>query len=286
MGKSCVRTLFKIGAHIVFGDIDEASSQNLITELQNAHPTSTGSLAFSKLDVRSYEQNLYLFQLAFDKHGRIDHALSIAGVTEGQNWFDPTLDLESIKTPPSTAVLDINLLGALYFARIAAVYLRQGHNGRRDKSLLLTGSLASFKEQPGLFVYQPAKHGVLGLLRSTRKALNSVHGIRINIVCPSLISTAMASRIQHIWEENGLPINTAAEVADFALTLTAAPTQANGAPQTGLVVSVEGGKGWEIEMELDRLDRQWMGDELAHNTAETNKALGVGSGWTTDQPKL
>jgi NAD(P)-dependent dehydrogenase (short-subunit alcohol dehydrogenase family) len=136
-----------------------------------------------------------------------------------------------------------------------------------------------------LFVYQPAKHGVLGLLRSTRKSLHSVHGIRINVLCPSLISTAIASRIQRIWEENGLPINTAAEVADYALTLTASPVQPNGAAQSGLVMSVEGGKGWEIESELDTLENQWMGDELARSTAETNRALRAGSSWTTKRPK-
>lgn len=252
-------------------------------KLRNDVSSTSGTLHFRKVDVRSYSDNLGLFQDAFATHGRVDHALSFAGVTEGQNWFAPELDLESIKEAPNTAVLDINLLGACYFARIAAVYLRQGEN-RGDKSLLLTGSLAAFKEQAGLFIYQPSKHGVMGLFRSTRKNLFSVHGIRVNILCPSLISTAMASKVQHIWEEKGLPINTADEVGNYAITLTASKYRADGGDQTGLAVYVEGGKGWELESELERLDVEWMGAEMAKNCEAINDALGVGAGWTTERP--
>jgi NAD(P)-dependent dehydrogenase (short-subunit alcohol dehydrogenase family) len=51
-------------------------------------------------------------------------------------------------------VLDVNLLGTLYFARIAAVYLRQGAQPGDDKSLVLMSSAAGFKDTPGMFVYQ------------------------------------------------------------------------------------------------------------------------------------
>jgi hypothetical protein len=87
------------------------------------------------------------------------------------NWFDPSLDLPSIKKvihairnepirkvltfqTPNKLVLDVNLLGTLYFARIAAVYLRQGAQPGDDKSLVLMSSAAGFKETPGMFLYQ------------------------------------------------------------------------------------------------------------------------------------
>ncbi|CAG9939955.1 unnamed protein product [Clonostachys rosea f. rosea IK726] len=285
VGESVVTTLYSVGAHVVFGDIDETACVHLIQKLSEGHPLSTGSLAFRRVDVRKYEDNLGLFQDAFSRHGRVDHAMSIAGVTEGQNWFDPSLDLASIAAPPSTSVLDINLVGALYFARVAAVYLLQGADSGRDKSLMLTGSLASFKEQPGLCVYQPAKHGVLGLFRAIRRNLSS-RGIRINILCPGLISTAMSAKIQHIWEENRLPINTANQVGDYALSLITKGQEKDGSIRTGLAIYVEGGKGWEFESELDRLDEEWMGAEMARNCVEINRVLGVGAAWTTERPKI
>ncbi|KAJ9132075.1 putative 3-hydroxyacyl-CoA dehydrogenase [Pleurostoma richardsiae] len=284
VGESIVRTLYGVGAKILFGDIDAAAGEKLVADLTSSAPASTGTLEFLRVDVRRYEDNLALFDVAYTRHGRVDHALSLAGVTEGQNWFDPSLTIESVRSPPSTAVLDINLLGAAFFARIAAVYLSQPDPTRetprnRDKSLLLTGSLAAFKEQQGLFVYQPSKHGVMGLFRSSRRYLHTLHGIRVNIVCPSLIDTGMASRVLHVWQNNNLPVNSANQVAEYVLSLTASRYGPDGTKHTGLAVYVEGGKGWEFESELDRLDSQWMGEEMAKNCAATIEALGVGGNW-------
>jgi NAD(P)-dependent dehydrogenase (short-subunit alcohol dehydrogenase family) len=56
----------------------------------------------------------------------------------------------------------------MYFARIALAYLAHGQdpNAPTDKSLTFLSSVAGFKETPGIPVYQAAKHGVLGLMRS------------------------------------------------------------------------------------------------------------------------
>ena len=59
-----------------------------------------------------------------------------------------------MKKPPPLTSLDVNLKGVLYFARVAAVYLRQNRQAGEDRSLLLLSSVAGFKESPGLFVYQ------------------------------------------------------------------------------------------------------------------------------------
>ncbi|RFU34826.1 hypothetical protein B7463_g1543, partial [Scytalidium lignicola] len=284
VGASVVGILYGVGAHVTFGDIDEQGCKAVVDSLQRKNPDSTGSLQYLRVDVRKYEDNLALFQAAFEKHGRVDHALCIAGITEGQNWFENSLDLESIRTPPSTRVLDVNLLGAMYFVRIAAVYLRQNNtaSSHSDKSIVLLGSLASFKEQAGLFVYQPAKHGVLGLLRSTRQFLHTEHNIRVNIVCPSLIDTGMSSRILHVWKERSLPINSADQVADYVTTLAALQKNPDKTDVTGLAVYVEGGNGWELEQDLDALDKQWMGEEMSNNAGIIHSALGTGSGWTKE----
>jgi len=55
--------------------------------------------------------------------------------------------------PPSTLVLDVNLLGPLYFARIAAVYLRHNAQTTDDKSIILLSSAAGFLGTPGLATY-------------------------------------------------------------------------------------------------------------------------------------
>lgn len=270
--------MYKVGAHVVFGDLDEASGLKVVEDLQKRYPDSTGSLLFRKVDVCKYEDTVALFQAGYEKHGHIDHALSIAGVTEGRNWFDRNLNLETVKEKPSTSVLDINLLGVLYFARVATVFLRQD-GPQRDKSLLLIGSKAAFLENPGLFIYQPAKHGVMGLFRSIRKNLLAGDGIRTNIICPSLISTGMSSRIQPAWERQGLPLQNADQVAEYVLTLTAQPRQVDGQPMSGLAVCVEGGKGWEFETELEKTSPQWLGADMARDQKRMVDELGLGDDW-------
>ncbi|KAI4861166.1 putative 3-hydroxyacyl-CoA dehydrogenase [Hypoxylon rubiginosum] len=286
IGLEIVRKLYQAGAHVVFGDIDEVACQAAVDGLKSEIPSSSG-LFFLRTDVRRYEDNLALFKCAYEKYGRVDHALSIAGVTEqaGKNWFDPKLDLSSVTAAPSTDLVDINLTGVLYFARIAAVYLRQGNDGRaQDKSICLLGSVASFKEQGGLFVYQPAKHGVLGLVRSTRKFLDRAHGIRINTVCPSATRTRMATAaVADVWAAQGVRLNDPRAVADYVLTLTSVPRDPHVGNVTGLAVFVEADKGWEIEKDLDRCDASWLGEEMSRNAAKIEAALASGTAWSDPQ---
>ncbi|ETS82665.1 hypothetical protein PFICI_04541 [Pestalotiopsis fici W106-1] len=286
IGEYVVETLYRAGAHVVFGDIDVTACQSVVDRLCSKN-SSSATLSFVCTDVRKYQDNIALFRFAYEKHGRIDHALSVAGVTEkpDQNWFDPKLDLSSITTAPSTDMVDVNLTGVLYFTRVAAVYLRQGNEDRtEDKSICILGSVASFKEQGGLFVYQPTKHGVLGLVRSTRKFFDKVHGIRINTVCPSLTRTRMSTPVIRIWDEQGVRPNDPQAVADYVVTLTSIANDPYVGSVTGLAVFVEGNKGWEIEKDLDKCDVAWLGQEMSTNAAKIEAALASGTAWSN--PKL
>jgi NAD(P)-dependent dehydrogenase (short-subunit alcohol dehydrogenase family) len=280
VGESVVDYLYTAGAHVFFGDINEDASRKLITQLKARRPGSTNSLVSILFDAREYEENIALFKLAYKAHGRVDHAFSIAAITENVNWYDEDLDLISIEVPPSTALVDVNLTGVLYFTRIAAVYLRQGNDKlTRDKSICLLGSIASFKQQAGLFVYGPTKHGIMGLFRNTRKLLYQKYRIRINMVNPSHVNTVMGSSVHQLWVDHGLPVNEAYHVAEYVMTLAAVPKKEPGEAATGLAVYVEGGKGWEIEEDLYKTDHIWMGKEMSHNSAKIDDALGTGVDW-------
>lgn len=50
--------------------------------------------------------------------------------------------------------LDVNVIGTLYFSRIAAVFLREGRRQGEDRSLVLLSSVNAFRESPGLYIYQ------------------------------------------------------------------------------------------------------------------------------------
>ena len=161
-----------------------------------------------------------------------------------------------------------------------AVYLRQGNEDKsQNKSIVLLGSIASFKEQAGLFVYCPTKHGLTGLMRATRRSLWEKHGIRINMVNPSHINNVMGSSVHQLWMDAGLPVNEVHDVAEHVLTLAAVPQDPHVGPLTGLAIYVEGGEGWELEKDLDKTDHLWMGEVMSRNCAKIQEALGAGVDW-------
>jgi len=113
---------------VCFGDLDETAGKALSDELNGPNPSSEPTdvpiASFKTTDVTKYQSLLDLFEFCLQRHGRIDSAISCAGIMEIGNWFDPHLNLSTVRETPNSKVLDVNLLGALYFARIACVYLR------------------------------------------------------------------------------------------------------------------------------------------------------------------
>lgn len=180
---------------------------------------------------------------------------------------------------PTAKVLDVNLLGSLYFSRIASVYLRENRKHGEDRSLTLVSSVAGFKESPGLFVYQASKHGVLGLMRSLRKYISSptLHNIRVNAICPWMTETAMVAGIEDQWRKANLPVNSPLSVAKIIAGVLSRPDL------NGTTMYVEGGRAWEIEQNIDRLQPQWLGEEPSASLEKGQATLGDGMNWTSKQ---
>ncbi|GAB7364046.1 hypothetical protein MBLNU230_g4602t1 [Neophaeotheca triangularis] len=254
IGASIVNLCVEAGAHVIFGDADTTSGQNLVSTLQK---TTTNPPTFLPTDVTRYEDNLALFKTALQQHGRVDHAIACAGIVEKGGWFDADLTVETVEQPAPTDVLHVNLAGVLYFSRIAAVYLRHGKREADNKSLTLLSSLAGFLDCPGLYVYQSTKHALLGLLRASRKILHQRDGIRVNAVCPATTDTNMAASFFQQFAQAGVPTNTAAEVAGFVVALAVREDLC------GRAVYVSGGKGWEFMEGLEATLPQWLGEEPA-----------------------
>ena len=228
-------------------------------------------------DVTSYDSLLALFDKALVLYGRVDIAISNAAIIEQPGWFSPSLDLDSVRKAPPTAVIDVNLTGTLYFAHIAAVYLRKNANTEHDKSMVLLSSVAGFEESPGLFVYQASKHGVLGLMRSLRKYFPGAYAdcrLRVNCICPWATKTAMVKTFQAAWSQEGLPMNSAEDIAQMILGVSVDENL------NGESIYVEGGRGWAMEEGLERTQPQWLGESAASNLAKGQAFLGTGSKWS------
>ena len=79
--------------------------------------------------------------------------------------------------------IDVNLKGPIFTTRIGQAYLRKYRGG----DIVLTSSIAGFKESPGIVIYTASKHGVLGLMRSLHADARR-ENINVNVVCPWMTS--------------------------------------------------------------------------------------------------
>ena len=147
IGAATVKTLSKHGAKVVLGDINKEAADALCKDYSG--------LSFVHCDVSKYDDIYNLFKTAHEEHGRIDHAVSCAGIFETGNWFDPKLTIDTVKNDSGNLrTLDVNILGTLHFARVAAVFLREGRQKDQDKTITLLSSVNAFRESPGLYIYQ------------------------------------------------------------------------------------------------------------------------------------
>ncbi|KAK3703926.1 hypothetical protein LTR37_014144 [Vermiconidia calcicola] len=295
VGASVVRILHSTGAHVFFGDVLDEPGTALEQEL-STNPKTT--IKYIHCDVTSYEQNLGLFDAALQAFGRIDHAIANAGIGEQGSMFDPNLTLETVREEPDREmkVVDVNLKGELYFARIASVYMQQGadnQQSRGDKSLTLVSSVAGFREDPGLNVYVPAKHGVLGLMRVLREYVQALCGhledhpdieprllinsspcpIRTNAISPWMTKTRLTQQIEGPFEEAGLPSNTAEDVANVIVGVLSESSLNGG------TLYIEGGRAWNIEAGLMKLKPQWIGVKQNSDLDKGTQLMGSGDHW-------
>lgn len=84
-------------------------------------------------------------------------------------------------------VLDVNLTGVWHTARAAASHLITTGDGG---TIVLISSVAGLKGMPIMAHYVSAKHGLIGLMRTLALELGG-HGIRVNAVLPTTVSTPM-----------------------------------------------------------------------------------------------
>lgn len=84
----------------------------------------------------------------------------------------------------------------------------------------------------------------------------------------------MVKGIQDNWVKVGLPTNSPMDVAKITAGLVVDEKL------NGTSMYVEGGRGWEIEGNLDRLEPEWLGEAPSRSLAKGQAVLGSGSNWT------
>lgn len=137
-------------------------------------------------------------------------------------------------------VIDINLNGAYYVAREAALRMRRGSGG----SIVNVSSVAGLLGMPSRPAYSASKHAIVGLTRNLAADL-APYGIRVNAVAPGTVRTALT---EVYYADEGfltdvaktVPLGADGTVDDVAnaILFLASPLAAF---ITGVVLPVDGG---------------------------------------------
>jgi hypothetical protein len=95
-----------------------------------------------------------------------------------------------------------------------------------------------------------------------------------------MTDTGMVAGFAAAWKKENLPVNTPLDVARIAVAVACETTM------NGKSIYIEGGRGWEIEDNIDLLEPQWLGEEPSKSLAKGQQLLGIVSLYFTSLIKV
>ena len=178
MGQAIALRLASEGAIVAANrrpDLDAEETLRLIAE--------AGGEAFDiAADMRDPPAVKAMVQAVATRCGRLDYVVSNAGINPPMTWDETTVE-------DFNALFEINVRGGWVVCTEAAKQMiAQGHGG----AMVMIGSISAHVAGPSQIAYCGTK-GAVGMMG---KALGSVlgkHGIRVNVVEPGAIDTAMSA---------------------------------------------------------------------------------------------
>ncbi|MCU0268840.1 MAG: SDR family oxidoreductase [Acidimicrobiales bacterium] len=200
VGRGITERFLEAGAHVV------VTARN-----QPDTPVSTGDreAVFVAADVRDPDRIAEALAATTDRFGRLDVLVNNAGGS-------PHADVADVSPRFLQAIVNLNMMGPLYFAQQANAIM-QGQDG--GGSIVNIGSVAGSRPSPGSAAYGAAKAGLLSLTRSL--AMEWAPKVRVNMVTGGYILTEQASL--HYGDETGVqrvaatvPMGRLADPTDIA----------------------------------------------------------------------
>src|SRR5262245_3755292 len=180
IGQAAAFAFAREGANVVIGDIDAAGCQSTVAAIEDRG----GKAAYFVMDVTKSADIQNLVKLAVSKYGGLDCAFNNAGLVGSVAGI--------VETPEEdwNRVVATNLTGVWLCMKYEIPEMLRRGGG----AIVNNGSVTGLVGAPGPVGNVASKHGVSGLTKSA--ALQYARqGIRVNVVAPALVRTALAKQV-------------------------------------------------------------------------------------------
>lgn len=173
IGKAIATALAQAGYRTVVTDINEADGQ--------AAAAAMGGL-FVPADLRQRAACRGLVERVFDTYGRVDVLVNNAG-------FQSINPIEDFDEDRWDSMLAVMLTAPFLLTKYVWKSMQQQQWGR----VINVGSVHSLRASPFKSGYVSAKHGLLGLTRTTALE-GGPHNITVNLICPAYVRTPLVEK--------------------------------------------------------------------------------------------
>ena len=189
IGLSIAKAMGKRGMNVVIGDID--TEQMAIAE-KSLSDAGVNVLSV-KLDVSKVEDWESIAEQANARFGNIHMLVNNAGVggTPGT--------VEQASKKDWEWVVDVNLLGVIYGAKVVVPYIKQHGEGGW---IINTASMAGMMGVPMAQAYTGTKVAVVGMSESWYQELKP-HNIKVSVLCPAFVKTRIHQSYRNRQSEYG-----------------------------------------------------------------------------------
>jgi 3-oxoacyl-[acyl-carrier protein] reductase len=227
IGRSIALALAAKGATIVAVDMDQASTEAVVAELQ-----ATGAKALAVVGNVTVAADVErMIEAATEAFGRVDILVNNAGITRDGL-------LMRMKDDDWDAVLNVNLKGAFLCTRAAFKVMSKQRYGRIVNIASVVGQMGN----AGQANYCASKAGLIGLTKSNAREL-AKRSITVNAVAPGFIATAMTDALSDKVRAEltaQIPLERLGSADDIANAVVFLASESAGYI-TGHVLSVNGG---------------------------------------------
>jgi 3-oxoacyl-[acyl-carrier protein] reductase len=227
IGKSIALALAAQGATIVAMDMDQATTEATVAELQ-----ASGAKALAVIGNVTVTADVErMIETAVEAFGRVDILVNNAGITRDGL-------IMRMKDEDWDAVLGVNLKGAFVCTRTAFKVMSKQRYGRIINIASVVGQMGN----AGQANYCASKAGLIGLTKSNAREM-AKRNVTVNAVAPGFIATAMTDALpEKVREELAaqIPLGCLGSADDIANAVVFLASEAS-AYITGHVLSVNGG---------------------------------------------